>query len=61
MAAETPKPATLVAAPIAPRASIAPALAAPRTSIAPLAGPTTSILSQIFDLNYFTLFSLAKF
>jgi hypothetical protein len=55
MAAETPKLATTVAAPIAPRTSIAPGVAAaPRTSIAPVAGPTTSILSQSFDL--FTLY-----
>lgn len=47
MAAETPKPTTTVAAPIAPRTSIAPALAAPRTSIAPVAGPTTSILTNL--------------
>ncbi len=36
--------ATTVAA---PRASIAPAVAAPKTSIAPVAGPTTSILTNL--------------
>ncbi len=42
--------ATTVAA---PRASIAPAVAAPKTSIAPVAGPTTSILTNLwFELFY---------
>jgi hypothetical protein len=42
MAAETPKLATTVATPIAPRTSIAPGVA----------GPTTSILTKPLILNY---------